>query len=88
MAKEPKLEHSEFSGEFEDDGITVLVDIFRPAGTQQDWQMEVVSQDDDVTSWDEPFATDRDAWEEFLATVERDGIRSFLDADEPSGSTH
>jgi hypothetical protein len=86
MAKEPTLEHSEFSGEFEDDGVTVLVDIFRPAGTQVDWQMEVVSQDDDVTSWDEPFATDRDAWEEFLATVERDGIRSFLE--EPPASTH
>jgi hypothetical protein len=82
MAKQPKLEHSEFSGEFEDDGITVLVDISRPAGTQGDWKMEVVSQEDDVTSWDDGFDTDRDAWEEFLATVERDGIRSFLDAPE------
>lgn len=79
MPKEPKLEHSEFSGEFEDDGVTVLVDIFRPAGTQNDWQLEVVSQDDYVTSWDEPFGTDRDAWEEFLATVERDGIHSFAE---------
>lgn len=84
MAKNPKLERSEFSGEFEDDGITVLVDIFRPAGTQSDWKMEVISQDEDVTTWDEPFATDKDAWEEFLATVERDGIGTFLGADEPS----
>jgi hypothetical protein len=82
MAKEPKLEHSEFAGEFEDDGVTVLVDIFRPVGTQGDWQLEVVSQDDYVTSWDEPFDTDRDAWEEFLATVERDGIRSFMEEGE------
>lgn len=84
MAKEPKLEHSEFSGEFEDDGITVLVDIYRPAGTQGDWQMEVISQTEDVTTWDEPFATDKDAWEEFLATAERDGLASFLAEDDPS----
>src|SRR5690606_14522878 len=83
MPNEAKLEHAEFSGEFEDDGVTVLVDIFRPAGSQSDWQMEVVSQDEDVTSWDEPFATDKDAWEEFLATVERDGIRTFLEDSDP-----
>ncbi|MEN0119345.1 MAG: hypothetical protein AAGD15_21730 [Agrobacterium cavarae] len=84
MSKKQKLEHSEFSGEFEDDGITVLVDIFRPAGTQQDWQLEVISEEDDVTTWDEPFATDKDAWEEFLASCERDGIRSFVGDDEPA----
>ena len=44
MSKPPKTEHSEFSGEFEDDGITVLVDIFRPAGTNGDWTMEVISR--------------------------------------------
>jgi hypothetical protein len=81
--KEPKLEHSDFSGEFEDDGITVLVDIFRPAGTKGDWTLEVISQTEIVTSWEDKFATDQDAWEEFLATAERDGIRSFLEEDEP-----
>ncbi len=84
MSKPPKTEHSEFSGEFEDDGITVLVDIFRPAGTNGDWTMEVISQTEVVTTWDEPFATDNDAWQEFLATAERDGLKSFLDDSEPS----
>ena len=84
MAKEPKLEHSEFSGEFEDDGITVLVDIYRPAGSQGDWKMDVISEEEDVTSWDEPFATDKDAWEEFLATTEREGIRTFLEDEDPA----
>lgn len=82
MTKTQKMEHSEFAGEFEDDGITVLVDIFRPEGTQGDWTLEVISEEDDVTTWDEPFATDKDAWEEFLATCEKDGIRSFLDGEE------
>ncbi|UHS63724.1 hypothetical protein HRR99_19410 [Agrobacterium vaccinii] len=87
MSKKQKLEHSEFSGEFEDDGITVLVDIFRPADTNNDWTMEVVSEEEDVTTWEEPFATDKDAWEEFLATCEKDGIRSFL-TDEDDVAVH
>jgi hypothetical protein len=84
MAKKEKLEHSELAGEFTDDGITVLVDIFRTSGSNEDWTMEVVTQAEDLIRWDEPFATDRDAFDEFLAVVARDGIRSFLEDDEPS----
>ncbi|TAY85760.1 hypothetical protein [Rhizobium leguminosarum] len=84
MAKKEKLEHSELAGEFTDDGITVLVDIFRTSGSNEDWTMEVVTQAEDLIRWDEPFATDRDAFDEFLAVVARDGIRSFLDDEEPS----
>ncbi|MCJ8519234.1 hypothetical protein ABID21_002040 [Pseudorhizobium tarimense] len=87
MAKEPKLEHSDFSGEFEDDGITVLVDIHRPAGSEDGWTLEVISQEDDVTTWEDTFETDKDAWEEFLATTERDGIRSFF-GEEDEESVH
>ncbi|MBB3354352.1 MULTISPECIES: hypothetical protein [Rhizobium] len=83
MAKKQKLEHSELAGEFTEDGVTVLVDIFRAAGSNEDWTMEVVTQAEDLIQWDEPFATDREAFDEFLAVVARDGIRSFLD-DEPS----
>ncbi|MBY3094840.1 hypothetical protein HFO65_29575 [Rhizobium laguerreae] len=84
MAKKEKLEHSELAGEFTDDGTTVLVDIFRTSGSNEDWTMEVVTQAEDLIRWDEPFATDRDAFDEFLAVVARDGIRSFLEEDEPS----
>jgi hypothetical protein len=84
MPKKAKNEHSELSGEFTEDGITVLVDIFRPVGTNNDWRMEVITQDEDLIEWEEPFATDRDAFDEFLAVVARDGIRSFLDDEEPS----
>lgn len=83
MAKKPISEHSELAGEFTDDGVTVLVDIFRPAGGQSDWEMEVVNQDDGLTTWDEKFATDRDAFDEFLAIVEREGIRTFLEDADP-----
>ena len=81
--KKPKLEHSEFSGEFTEDGVTVLVDIFRPAGTQEDWRMEVITPEEDLIEWEEPFATDREAFDEFLATIARDGIRTFFDDSDP-----
>jgi hypothetical protein len=84
MAKEPKLEHSELSGEFTEDGVTVLVDIFRPEGTNNDWRLEVVTQNEDLFEWDEPFATDREAFDEFLATIARDGIHAFLEEEGPS----
>jgi hypothetical protein len=84
MSKKSKLEHSELAGEFSEDGVTVLVDIFRIAGSNEDWTMEVVTQDEDLIRWDEPFATDREAFDEFLATVARDGIRSLLDDGDPS----
>jgi hypothetical protein len=84
MPKKLELEHSELAGEFIDDGVTVLVDIFRPAGTNGDWKMEVITQDEDLIEWEEPFATDREAFDEFLATVARDGIRTFLEEEDPA----
>ncbi len=74
MAKKPKLEHSELAGEFTDDGITVLVDIYRPAGPDGGWSLEVISENDDLTTWEEQFSTDEEAFGEFLATVAREGI--------------
>ena len=83
MPKKPKNEHSELAGEFTEDGITVLVDIFRPAGTNNDWRLEVITQNEEVFEWEDGFATDRDAFDEFLATIARDGIQSFLEEDDP-----
>ena len=83
-----KLEHSDFSGEFTDDGVTVLVDIFRAAGSSDGWSMEVIDQEEGLTVWEDPFPTDKEAFEEFLATVERDGIHSFLEDPEPEPPLH
>lgn len=80
---EPNYEHSDYAGEFTANGITVLVDIFRVAGSSGPWSLEVIDQEEGLTVWEEPFPTDKDAYEEFLATVERDGIESFLDDPEP-----
>jgi hypothetical protein len=83
MPMKSKTEHSELSGEFTEDGVTVLVDIFRPAGTNSDWRMEVITPEEDLIEWEEPFVTDREAFDEFLATIARDGIRSFFDDSDP-----
>ncbi|MDK1376769.1 MULTISPECIES: hypothetical protein [unclassified Sinorhizobium] len=76
---EQHYEFSEFCGEFVDDGVMVILSIYRPAGTNADWTLEVVDQEGYSTVWDDQFDTDRDAFQEFLATVLRDGIRSFLE---------
>lgn len=88
MTKKEKLEHSDFAGEFTEDGVTVLVDIFRKAGSTDAWTMEVIDQEEGLTVWEEPFATDKEAFEEFLATVERDGIDSFLEEPGSDVSVH
>ncbi|MCA1492272.1 hypothetical protein [Sinorhizobium alkalisoli] len=76
---EQEFEFSEFSGEFVEDEVTVILRIYRPAGTNHDWTLEVFDEEGNTTIWNDTFDTDRDAFEEFLATVQRDGIRSFLD---------
>lgn len=76
---EQQYEFSEFSGEFIDDDVMVVLGIYRPAGTKGDWILEVVDQEGYSTVWEDLFPTDRDAFEEFLATIQRDGIRSFLE---------
>ncbi|MEY9102996.1 hypothetical protein ABIA24_005969 [Sinorhizobium fredii] len=74
-----QFEYSELSGEFIDDDVTVILRIYRPAGTNHDWVLKVCDEEGNTTVWNYPFDTDREAFEEFLATVQRDGIRSFLD---------
>lgn len=86
--EDPNLEHSDFSGEFTDDGVTVLVDIFRLAGSKDGWSLEVIDQNEGLTVWEEPFPTDKDAYEEFLATIESEGIHSFLEDPEPEAPLH
>ncbi|WP_331376142.1 hypothetical protein [Sinorhizobium chiapasense] len=76
---EQLYEFSEFSGEFVDDDVMVVIGIYRQADTNGDWTLEVVDQEGYSTVWEDLFDTDRDAFQEFLATVQRDGIRSFLE---------
>ena len=83
---DPELEYSPLCGSVTRDGITVRVGIYRLAGSDEGWSLEVVDQEDASTVWDETFATDQEAYAEFYRTLELEGIRSF--AERPPGRAH
>ena len=83
QSEDPELEYSPFCGAVTRDGITVRVDIYRLAESKEGWSLEVIDDKNGSTVWDELFATDRDAYEEFYRTLETEGIRSF--AERPPG---
>ena len=64
-------------------------DRFKPEsviGMNQNMHLEVVDEENASTVWDDPFDTDREALDEVMEVIERDGIRSFLEGD--SGVAH
>ncbi len=74
----PNVERSTLSRKYAVDDITLKVDIFRRS-VEPGWQLEVTSSDDQITDWGrEIFATDQEAWAEFLYVVETEGITAFL----------
>ena len=56
MADDPEIIVSPLSGEFTSEGITVEVQIYRLA-TSEEWSLEVVDEDDNSTVWDAVFAS-------------------------------
>jgi hypothetical protein len=74
---QPLSERSELSGRYTEEGITVTVEIFRPSGID-DWRMEVASLEDQVTDWNQSFASAHEAWEEFIYVVNTEGLAVFL----------
>ena len=74
---QPLPERSELSGDYNENGITVLVEICRPSGAN-DWRMEVTSLEDQLTDWHDSFGSAHEAWEEFIYVVNTEGIAVFL----------
>uniref|UniRef100_UPI00226A2C91 hypothetical protein n=1 Tax=unclassified Methylobacterium TaxID=2615210 RepID=UPI00226A2C91 len=62
------------------DGCTVQVHIYRFAGTDDEWTLEVVDHEGGHTVWKETFSDDQEAYEAFERAVAEDGIRSFADS--------
>jgi hypothetical protein len=73
-------EHSDLSGTFTRGDLEVDVEIYRYAGTQDFWQLEVVALGGGCTRWAQTFATEAEAYTAFLAMVEEDGLMTFTDA--------
>ena len=72
------IELSERSSEVTHEGITVQVGIYRAAGSKDGWTLEVIDEDDNSLIWEDSFATDAEAWEEFERAVAEDGIAQLI----------
>jgi hypothetical protein len=68
------------------DNIVVRVEIYREAGSDDGWLLEVVNQKGTSTVWDDLFAADIEAFAEFQETLEAEGIHAFQDGPSSSGS--
>jgi hypothetical protein len=71
---ERELESSPLGGRVTRDGCTVQVHIYRFAGTDGEWTLEVVDHDDGHTVWEETFMDDQEAYEAFEQALVEDGI--------------
>ena len=60
-------------------GKTVEVQIY--SSGKNDWILEVVDEENNSTVWDDPFATDDEAFQEFQRTLEEEGIESMIGLD-------
>jgi hypothetical protein len=74
---EYESENSPLSQTFTQDGMTIEICIYRSKG-DAGWVLEVVDEEQASTIWDKPFPTDRDALEEVMATIQKEGIATFL----------
>lgn len=77
-SEDREIECSPLSGRLTREGVTVEVKIYRFAGTDEPWQLEVTDSEGGSTVWDEVFRTAKDARRAFNHAVEEDGIASFL----------
>jgi len=77
--REPNLVTSGLSRHVTRDGITVEVCIYR-LESETDWSLEVVNSAGTSIVWDDLFASDDAANEEFLRTVAEEGMATFLDS--------
>ena len=80
------IELSEQSCEISQDGITVQVGIYRVKGSNDGWTLEVVDEDDNSLLWEDTFATEMDAWNEFQRALDEEGIAQLIG--QPDGSVH
>ena len=83
----PEIETSPLSGRLTREGVTVDVQIYRIAAANEGWTLEVVDDEGASTVWDDTFATDQDAYDDFYRMLETEGIRSFSE-DPPPGVKH
>ena len=77
---EIELVYSKYCQSVTRNGQTVKVEIY--SSGKNDWILEVVDEDNNSTTWDDPFDTDDEAFQEFKRTLKEEGIESMV------GHTH
>jgi hypothetical protein len=82
----PEIEISPLSGRLTHGGVTVNVQIYRVAGSNERWVLKVIDEQNASTVWHDTFAKDRDAYAEFYRTRETHDVSSFVEP--PTLSTY
>ena len=75
----PNLVTSGLSGRVTRDGVTVELALYR-LEDQTEWSLEVVNDAGTSIVWQDVFPSDVAAYEEFLRTVDEEGITAFQDS--------
>ncbi|MBB4000314.1 hypothetical protein [Aureimonas pseudogalii] len=78
---DPEIEVSPLSGTVTRDGVTVELAIYRMAGANEGWTLEVVDATNTSTVWDDRFETDDEASAEFQRCLDEEGIELLLAGD-------
>ena len=74
-----EIEASPLSRSVTRDGITMQVGIYRFAGINDAWTLEVIDSVSGQTVWDQAFANDQVAYDTFEDALDERGIRSFVE---------
>lgn len=84
---DPEIIHSRLSRKVTQDGVSVRILIYR---LERDitWTLEVVDESGASTTWDAPFPTEEDALKEAIATIAKEGIRTFVVAESDRRTLH
>lgn len=77
--RDPNLVTSGLSRSVTQDGVTVRLFICR-LEYEAEWTLEVVNSAGTSIVWDQTFSSDDAADEEFLRTVNEEGMAAFLDS--------
>ena len=77
--RDPNIVTSGLGREVTEAGVNVQVHIFR-LEHEAEWVLEVVNAAGTSIVWDDPFASDEDAYAAFRKTVAEEGMSTFLDS--------
>ena len=78
IMSDPEIVMSPLCREISGDDTRIQVDIYR-GEDNPGWILEVIDEENASTVWNDPFNTDREALDEVMEFIEKDGIRSYLE---------